>query len=218
MKIVGRYEIVYGVTMSQKPDDRIASGVTPEYVAALTQPASGFLCALTANTYGLEFVGFAIRDAESGRCLFELRQEEDHDSEDGVLEEAPVVSTEGIDPTGETDAMLRTIRYHFGPAFLDLKSVGTRLEFAVGAQEVRNLRMIERHYFRGRLLKSFDFTFPFCPPNTVNTWEFIYEMPELDAALKEELIFAPYETQSDSFYFVDGTLVMHNKAEYSFAR
>lgn len=26
----------------------------------------------------------------------------------------------------------------------------------------------------------------------------------------------PYETRSDTFYFVDGKLVMHNKAEYSY--
>lgn len=26
----------------------------------------------------------------------------------------------------------------------------------------------------------------------------------------------PYETRSDSYYFVDGKLVMHNKAEYSY--
>lgn len=26
----------------------------------------------------------------------------------------------------------------------------------------------------------------------------------------------PFETKSDSFYFVDGRLVMHNKADYSY--
>jgi hypothetical protein len=26
----------------------------------------------------------------------------------------------------------------------------------------------------------------------------------------------PFETKSDSFYFVDGQLVMHNKAEYAY--
>lgn len=26
----------------------------------------------------------------------------------------------------------------------------------------------------------------------------------------------PFETRSDTFYFVDGKLVMHNKAEYSY--
>ena len=38
---------------------------------------------------------------------------------------------------------------------------GRRLAFCVGNDAVSNFRMIERHYFRDRLLKSFDFTFPF---------------------------------------------------------
>jgi len=32
-----------------------------------------------------------------------------------------------------------------------------------------------------------------------------------------EMILCPYETQSDSFYFVDNQLVMHNKADYSYS-
>lgn len=32
-----------------------------------------------------------------------------------------------------------------------------------------------------------------------------------------EMILHPYETQSDSFYFVDNKLVMHNKADYSYS-
>ncbi|XP_051534734.1 protein unc-119 homolog A-like [Myxocyprinus asiaticus] len=31
-----------------------------------------------------------------------------------------------------------------------------------------------------------------------------------------EMILHPYETQSDSFYFVDNKLVIHNKADYSY--
>lgn len=53
------------------------------------------------------------------------------------------------------------------------------LAFSVGAKEVPNFRMIERHYFRGKLIKSFDFAFGFCIPNSTNTWEVIYTMPPL---------------------------------------
>ena len=31
------------------------------------------------------------------------------------------------------------------------------------------------------------------------------------------MIQSPFETVSDSFYFVEGKLVMHNKAAYSYA-
>jgi hypothetical protein len=34
--------------------------------------------------------------------------------------------------------------------------------------------------------------------------------------MKKDMIENPYETRSDSFYFVEGVLVMHNKAEYSY--
>ena len=54
-------------------------------------------------------------------------------------------------------------------------------------------------------------------PNSTKSWEIIYEMPELDSALMQELIDNPWETKSDSFYFADGTLIMHNKAEYNYA-
>ena len=54
-----------------------------------------------------------------------------------------------------------------------------RIEFSVGDKSVSHFRMIERHYFRNHLIKSFDFDFGFCMPNTTNTCEQIYEMPEL---------------------------------------
>ena len=82
--------------------------------------------------------------------------------------------------------------------------------------------MIERHYFRDFLIKSFDFTFGFVIPNSVNSWEAIYDVPELPPELVEDMIAFPWETQSDSFYFVtheDGTeeMVMHNKARYAYS-
>lgn len=54
------------------------------------------------------------------------------------------------------------------------------MEFTVGDREVKTFRMIERHYFRDQLIKSFDFDFGYCPPNTRNSIEHIYDMPDLD--------------------------------------
>lgn len=175
----------------------------------------------------------------------------------------------------------------------------------MGDKPVNNFRMIERHYFRNQLLKSFDFHFGFCIPSSKNTCEHIYDFPPLSEELSEwagscgqrdsetpswgdcgsdslsshpgslvsghhshvtyretwsprgwgnslrffslslshslegpavallrlltsappgwaslavnEMIRHPYETQSDSFYFVDDRLVMHNKADYSYS-
>ncbi|KAK0134984.1 Protein unc-119 A [Merluccius polli] len=108
------------------------------------------------------------------------------------------------------------VRYQFTPAFLRLRQVGATVEFTVGDMPIDNFRMIERHYFREKLLKSFDFEFGFCMPSSKNTCEHIYEFPPLSEELMREMILHPYETQSDSFYFVDNKLVMHNKADYSY--
>ncbi|XP_019903336.2 protein unc-119 homolog B isoform X2 [Esox lucius] len=111
----------------------------------------------------------------------------------------------------------RFVRYQFTPAFLRLRQVGATVEFTVGDMPIENFRMIERHYFRQKLLKSFDFEFGFCMPSSKNTCEHIYEFPPLSDDIMREMISHPYETQSDSFYFVDNKLVMHNKADYSYS-
>ncbi|KAJ8614460.1 hypothetical protein CTAYLR_000830 [Chrysophaeum taylorii] len=78
--------------------------------------------------------------------------------------------------------------------------------------------MIERHYFRDNLIKSFDFSFGFGIPGSTNTWEAVYDMPPLDSQLVDDMIAHPYETESDSFYFVGDKLIMHNKAYYKYVR
>ena len=128
------------------------------------------------------------------------------------------------------------------------------IEFKVGSKPIENFRMIERHFFQDTLLKTFDFNFGFCIPNSINTCEHIYEFPSITPELcklllllfcfcslflnmennqnvfsffsfffifcispkGQEMINNPYETKSDSFYFVDNHLIMHNKADYSY--
>lgn len=59
------------------------------------------------------------------------------------------------------------------------------MEFTVGSRPVNRFRMIERHFFREKLLKTFDFEFGFCIPFSRNTCEHIYEFPTLPADLGE---------------------------------
>lgn len=174
--------------------------VNPDYVVSLSEATGRFLCPLSANVYGIEFVYFKVRDLESGTVLFEVENQDEEELKD-IIE----------------DDSIRTIKYHLGPDFLNLTALGSTIGFKVGAKEVRNFRMIERHYFRSTLLKSFDFNLEFCIPGTRNTWEVIYELPSLPESVKAEMIAAPWETKSDSFYFVENKLIMHNKAEYNYS-
>jgi len=78
--------------------------------------------------------------------------------------------------------------------------------------------MIERHYFREKLIKSFDFHFGFCIPGSTNNWDAVYALPALSEDLILDMIAHPFETRSDSFYFVEDRLIMHNKAAYKYFR
>ncbi|XP_050094598.1 protein unc-119 homolog [Anopheles aquasalis] len=125
------------------------------------------------------------------------------------------MAAEEVEETFEPNAG-RYVRYQFTPQFLKLKTVGATVEFTVGSKSVKNFRMIERHFFKDRLLKTFDFEFGYCIPFSKNTCEHIYEFPTIPPDLVNEMIQHPFETRSDSFYFVDGCLVMHNKADYAY--
>jgi len=177
--------------------------VKPEDVLALTAPTDGYLCKVSANKYGVDFVYFRVKDADSGEVLFEIRKPEPPPG-------APV-----WEPSDDDDSW-RCIRYQFPKKFFAFKTVSTTLEFKFGGEPLPNFRMIERHYFRGQLIQSYDFAFGFCIPNSVNTWEAIYPMPNLSPALVKQMIENPNEVKSDSLYFVGDQLIMHNKAEYSY--
>ena len=188
--------------------------ITPEIVREYKAFTPKYLCGLEANTYNIKFKKFKIRDIESDFVLFEVKD----DSED----ESKTISEEEIQKIKEIEEKdiyksPRMIRYHLGPDFLDLKNLGSSLTFSVGDKPVKDFLMIERHYFNEILIKSFEFKFDFCIPNSTNTWESIYTIPEIDPDLKRQMISEPWHTRSDSFYFVENKLIMHNKAIYNYS-
>ena len=156
---------------------------------------------MEANVYGIDFHYFKVRSLDEGaeQDLF------------GAGSHEPIPSPQ---PAGEES---RVIRYNFGLQFLNFQTMGTTLDFTNGEHPLHNFRMFERHYFRDQLLQSYDFEMPFVIPNTKNTWEMIYTKPWLNDEWKAALMGSPWETRSDSFYFVNNRLVMHNRAEYSFS-
>lgn len=61
---------------SAKPSDsKCFTGwewVTPEVVTKFSCATEDFLCPASANTYGIDFIGFIVRDADTGRKLLEI--------------------------------------------------------------------------------------------------------------------------------------------------
>lgn len=180
---------------------------SPEDALDMQRPAEGFLCNLDANEYQINFLNFLIQDYDSKAVIFEVGQ--------NSVGPPPQLTP---DPNLSMEDAYRNIRYQFSEDVLKLPSIQTSLVFSVGPVEVPSFRMIERYYFRNRLIKSFDFGFGFCIPGSTNTWDAVYAVPALDDDLISDMIDNPYGTVSDSFYFVDGKLVKHNKAQYKYIR
>ncbi|PKK22696.1 unc-119 lipid binding chaperone B [Columba livia] len=187
-------------------EDPGSPGDTRSNAAVCFLSVPDYLCKPEDNIYNIDFTRFKIRDLETGTVLFEIAKPSASEQDE-----------EDEDDSSELDASAgRFVRYQFTPAFLRLRTVGATVEFTVGEKPVSNFRMIERHYFRDRLLKNFDFDFGFCIPSSRNTCEHIYEFPQLSEDLIRLMVENPYETRSDSFYFVDNKLIMHNKADYAY--
>jgi hypothetical protein len=192
------------------------SEITPDIVREYKEFTPKFLCGLDANTYNIKFKKFKMRDLESDFVLFEVSD----DSPDDLNNSNEKKEEEKKEKINYEDEDIftspRSIRYHLGPDFLELKDLGSSLTFSVGNQPVKDFLIIERHYFKDLLIKSFEFKFDFCIPNSVNTWEYIYTIPEIDPEVKKEMISEAWTTRSDSFYFVGDKLIMHNKAFYNY--
>ncbi|XP_060580916.1 protein unc-119 homolog B-like [Ruditapes philippinarum] len=179
--------------------------ICPDDVLRLNRITEDYLCPPEANIYGIDFTRFKLRDMDSQTVLFEVAKPPPSDNGEFEFDQ------DEMDPNAG-----RFVRYQFTPQFLKLKTVGATVEFVVGDQPVNKFRMIEKHYFKDRILKCFDFEFGFCIPHSRNTVEHIYEFPQLDQDEIREMIECPYETRSDSYYFVEDKLIMHNKADYAY--
>ena len=77
--------------------------------------------------------------------------------------------------------------------------------------------MVERHYFRNKVIRSYEFKFGFVIPNSQNEWEFIYDLPELSDEEKKDIVKSPWDVKSDTFFFAEDKLIIHNRAEYNYA-
>jgi hypothetical protein len=104
-----------------------------------------------------------------------------------TLVEVPEDDIENDALSEDDDPTKRLIKYHLGPDFLELKTVGLTMFFSIGAKPIQNMEVIERHYFRGRCIREFSFKFGFVIPNSTNSWEFIYDLPELTEEEKDEI-------------------------------
>jgi len=54
-------------------------------------------------------------------------------------------------------------------------------------------------------------------PNSTNSWEFVYDLPDLSEEMLKEIVKSPWEVKSDSFFFAEGRLMIHNRASFNYS-
>ena len=72
------------------------------------------MCPLSANTYGIDFLSFVIRDYETKRVIFEVNKEE-----------SMAALPEGFDLSSLNQEAYRKIKYEFSSDVLRLPTIST---------------------------------------------------------------------------------------------
>ena len=143
--------------------------ITPEYVRTLTKPLDQMLCLLQDNNL-IRFGEYRIRDIQSGAILMEISEENQAYGDRLAREE---------ELAGNVSLETRTVKYNFGPDFLKLRTIGLKLDIlAITEDPIKDLTLIERHYFENKLIREYEFSFGFLIPKSKNTTEFIYDLPK----------------------------------------
>ena len=171
---------------------------TEEEALKLDKPLDQFLVKLEDNTYGVKFNGFRLKDVKDNKIYHEYYPKDEYELDyfaDHILD------------------------YPFPNDILKgEKHLATKLNLViVGDKMVKNLVLLERHYIGGKLAANFRFPFPMFAPKSKNEVEFIYTIPKLSDEIEDKLKKGEdVHAASDTFVFVDGKLIIHRRATYTY--
>ena len=188
----------------------MSSPFTFEQAVGLAQPTKDFKCKLKDNIFALQFLHYEVKDMETKQLFYQ------HHQEPLPNEELLINDDDYDEETLKIFDGMRMITYTFSKNFLSTKAISSALRFKVGEMPVKDMCIVDHFFFKGKLIKSFKFNFPFCAPNSTNEWEYVYDFPNLTDEVKAQMVAQPGETKSETFFFVDKKIVLHNKAEYRF--
>jgi hypothetical protein len=134
----------------------------------LKQAAPKIYCTLGDNTV-MRFGAYSVKDPDSGVTLVAISGEENK------LQDEYARMRETSNQLTFDD---RVVKHEFSRHFFLLKRLELNLEFHVVSKEpIKKLVLIEKHYFKDKLLSEFEFPFPFCMAGSTNTWQYTYELP-----------------------------------------
>lgn len=130
------------------------SRITPEEVCKFKKPTDGFLCRLSDNTFGIDFLAFTIKDYDTKRKIFHVDRYASlfagHSTSSRPISfaflrfcfsfcfvssshrESSMDSLAGVDLSTIDEDSLRKIDYKFESDVLSLPRIVTQLKFSVG--------------------------------------------------------------------------------------
>ena len=186
----------------------VVNEFTIDAARALNKPTDKILCTLADNRF-IRFGAYSVCDYDSRTELLSVSAEQNKMMDDFARQQ---------EEEGTLTMDMRILKHSFPRTFFMLRNLELNLQFTNvnGDQPLADLTLIEKHFFRGQILSEFEFNFPFCVPKSTNEWQYVYQLPELSPELQQEMVDAPNETHSDSFFFSEGRLIVHNKASYSY--
>ena len=163
----------------------------------MNKPCEKFLSRIEANIHDICIGRLILRDLEKNVVLYDL------------------TPPGGFMPTPKIDKD-RMLKFQFPKAILKLNSMGSTFEFKIGPVEMKNMRIIQKHFFMGKLLKVYDMEFGYCMPDSVNSWECMLTLPEIPDKEIDEIVKNPWKYTSDTFFFNENHLFLHMMGEYMF--
>ena len=187
--------------------------INPDYVKSLTSFTDSFLCDLDDNIFNIYFTKLIFKQIQNNsnkteKLLFELK----NDSNNNINEEIKQKSKEIKDIYKNP----RMVRYHLDPDILDLNMKLT-LEYKNEGKKPLSLKMIENHYHDNKLIMQFFHDFGFCIPHSVNQQDITYKFNshEIDKLSKSK---SSFEIKTDTFFFANEKLIIHNKTLFYFSK
>ena len=186
--------------------------ITPDYVKSLKSFTDTFLCNLDDNIYNLNFINFVLKSIHNfsnkkEEVIIELKIDSNNINEE-IIKRSKEIKDIYKNP--------RMIRYHLKKDLLnsDLKLT---LKFKNRSDIGYNLKMIENHYHDNELIGQIFHNFGFCIPNSENARDIIYKINSQN--FKEiSNISGPFEIKTDTFFFANDKLIIHNKTLFYFSQ
>ena len=172
-------------------------GITIDQVMNMKNPSDNFYVELKDNALGIRFKGFKLRDVQTNE-IFHSYQSED-------IYELDYFADNELD-------------YVFPSSILKAKNLGSNITLVTGNNLVKSLTLIERHYIDNQLAANYKFEFPVFMPDSENNIEFMYPIPPLTKDTLDKINNGEdISAKSDTFIFVEGKLMVHRRANYSYS-